>query len=81
MGSTSAPARCIVRQRGTRFNPGTNVGLGRDFTLFATTDGTVKFEWDSRTKKRVEHPPAAGRGRRRAGPGRREQWRIAPARQ
>jgi large subunit ribosomal protein L27 len=47
----------IVRQRGTRFNPGTNVGLGRDFTLFATTDGTVKFEWDSRTKKRVSVRP------------------------
>ena|SRR5690348_10463376 len=47
----------IVRQRGTRFNPGTNVGLGRDFTLFATSDGTVKFEWDSRTKKRVSIRP------------------------
>ncbi len=47
----------IVRQRGTRFNPGTNVGLGRDFTLFATADGTVKFEWDSRTKKRVSIRP------------------------
>jgi large subunit ribosomal protein L27 len=43
----------IVRQRGTRINPGTNVGCGRDYTLFATTDGQVKFEWDSRTKKRV----------------------------
>jgi large subunit ribosomal protein L27 len=43
----------IVRQRGTKFNPGRNVGLGRDFTIFATIDGTVKFEWDSRTKKRV----------------------------
>lgn len=33
----------IVRQRGTQFHPGTNVGLGRDHTLFALTDGTVKF--------------------------------------
>ena len=47
----------IVRQRGTRINPGTNVGCGRDFTLFATTDGTVKFEWDSRRKKRVSVRP------------------------
>jgi len=47
----------IVRQRGTQFNPGLNVGLGRDFTLFATIDGTVKFEWDSRTKKRVSIRP------------------------
>ena len=33
----------IVRQRGTRIHPGTNVGLGRDFTLFALKDGKVKF--------------------------------------
>lgn len=34
----------IVRQRGTRFHPGVNVGCGRDHTLFATADGTVVFE-------------------------------------
>lgn len=34
----------LVRQRGTRFRPGRNVGLGRDFTLFATADGQVRFE-------------------------------------
>lgn len=33
----------IVRQRGTRFHPGVNVGLGKDHTLFATADGTVEF--------------------------------------
>jgi large subunit ribosomal protein L27 len=50
----------IVRQRGTRINPGTNVGLGRDFTLFALCDGTVKFEWERRDKKRVSiRPPEA----------------------
>jgi large subunit ribosomal protein L27 len=47
----------IVRQRGTQFNPGVNVGVGRDYTLFALIDGTVKFEWDSRTKKRVTVRP------------------------
>lgn len=47
----------IVRQRGTRINPGRNVGVGRDYTLFAMVDGTVKFEWDSRTKKRVSILP------------------------
>jgi large subunit ribosomal protein L27 len=47
----------IVRQRGTRINPGRNVGLGRDFTIYATIDGNVKFEWDSRTKKRVSVRP------------------------
>lgn len=34
----------LVRQRGTKFHPGVNVGLGRDHTLFATADGFVKFE-------------------------------------
>ncbi|HEV8307168.1 MAG TPA: 50S ribosomal protein L27 [Methylomirabilota bacterium] len=34
----------LVRQRGTRFRPGQNVGLGVDFTLFATADGYVRFE-------------------------------------
>ncbi len=49
----------IVRQMGTRINPGTNVGCGRDYTLYATIDGTVKFEWDTRTKKRVSIRPVA----------------------
>ena len=34
----------LVRQRGTAFHPGANVGLGRDHTLFATSDGTVRYE-------------------------------------
>lgn len=34
----------IVRQRGTQFHPGRNVGLGRDFTIFSLVDGTVQFE-------------------------------------
>jgi large subunit ribosomal protein L27 len=34
----------IVRQRGTHFHPGANVGLGRDFTLYATAEGQVRFE-------------------------------------
>jgi large subunit ribosomal protein L27 len=56
-GQLVRPGTIIVRQRGTQFNPGTNVGLGRDFTLFALVEGTVKFEWDSRTKKRVSVRP------------------------
>ncbi len=39
----------IVRQRGTKYMPGLNVGTGKDYTLFATTTGTVKFEKKSRT--------------------------------
>ena len=49
----------IVRQRGTRILPGTNVGLGRDHTLFATVDGSVKFEWHTKDKKRVSVYPVA----------------------
>jgi large subunit ribosomal protein L27 len=43
----------IVRQRGSTFNAGVNVGMGRDYTLFATADGKVKFSHESRDKKRV----------------------------
>ena len=43
-GGTLVPAGAIiVRQRGTKFHPGANVGIGRDNTLFATAEGTVKF--------------------------------------
>jgi large subunit ribosomal protein L27 len=43
-GGQAVPAgSIIVRQRGTRFHPGANVGLGRDHTLFALVDGTVSF--------------------------------------
>ena len=47
----------IVRQRGTRLHPGINVGLGRDFTLFAKIDGKVTFEWALRGKRRVSVYP------------------------
>lgn len=47
----------LVRQRGTEFKPGENVGLGRDHTIFATAAGTVKFEWDSKDKKRISVYP------------------------
>jgi large subunit ribosomal protein L27 len=44
----------IVRQRGTKFSPGTNVGIGSDDTLFALTDGVVKFNDFGKSKKIVE---------------------------
>ena len=47
----------IVRQRGTRIRPGRNVGLGRDFTLFALVDGRVKFEWAAKDKRRASVYP------------------------
>lgn len=43
----------LVRQRGTRFKPGTNVGIGKDDTLFATSDGNVKFEYVTKKKQQI----------------------------
>jgi large subunit ribosomal protein L27 len=43
----------LVRQRGTRIHPGNNVGVGRDFTLFALIDGIVKFEPTSNNRRKV----------------------------
>jgi large subunit ribosomal protein L27 len=43
----------LVRQRGTRIHPGNNVGLGRDFTLFALIDGIVKYEPASKYRRKV----------------------------
>ncbi|MEA3442026.1 MAG: 50S ribosomal protein L27 [Chloroflexota bacterium] len=43
----------LVRQRGTRIFPGINVGIGRDYTLFALTDGYVKYEAATKYKKKV----------------------------
>ena len=47
----------LVRQRGTNVHPGTNVGIGKDDTLFALVDGTVKFERKGRDKKQVSVYP------------------------
>ena len=43
----------LVRQRGTKIHPGTNVGIGSDDTLYAKADGVVKFEREGRDKKQV----------------------------
>ena len=43
----------IIRQRGMKFKPGRNVGCGKDFTLFALIDGTVKFDYQNAKQKRV----------------------------
>ena len=62
-GETVRAGNILVRQCGTRVHPGPNVGMGRDYTLFATSDGKVKFSNETRSKKRVsvissEHPAA-----------------------
>lgn len=48
----------IVRQRGTKFHPGLNVGIGKDDTLFALVEGVVAFKAYKRTKKQVVIIPA-----------------------
>ena len=47
----------LVRQRGTKIHPGTNVGIGKDDTLFALVDGVVRFERKGRDKKQVSIYP------------------------
>jgi len=65
-GETVTGGTIIVRQRGTKFNPGQNVGLGKDDTLFAKIDGVVKFQDRGRRGKFVHiltaapDAPAAG---------------------
>ena len=43
----------LIRQRGTKIHPGNNVGLGKDYTLFASIDGTVTFERMGKDRKKV----------------------------
>ncbi len=51
-GQPAISGNIIVRQRGTQYHPGKNVGVGKDFTLFALTDGLVQFK-KTREDKRV----------------------------
>lgn len=55
-GESVAPGNIILRQRGTKFIPGLNVGLGRDYTIWSLIDGHVKFDKNGR---RVNVIPAA----------------------
>ena len=52
-GESVTSGSILVRQRGTKFKPGNNVGLGRDFTIFATIDGYVKFEIVRNRRKQI----------------------------
>ncbi len=52
-GQVVTAGSIIVRQRGTAIRPGNNVGIGSDDTLYALIDGTVKFEHETKDKKRV----------------------------
>ncbi|HEY2805241.1 MAG TPA: 50S ribosomal protein L27 [Gemmatimonadales bacterium] len=58
-GQDVVAGNIIVRQRGTRIHAGRNVGRGVDDTLFALTDGVVKFEWAAKNRRKVSVYPAA----------------------
>mmetsp|Transcript_31674 Transcript_31674/g.31901 ORF Transcript_31674/g.31901 Transcript_31674/m.31901 type:complete len:84 (-) Transcript_31674:912-1163(-) len=52
-GEVVKAGNIIIRQRGMKFKPGKNVGCGKDYTLFALTSGTVKFDYLDQRHKRV----------------------------
>ena len=52
-GESVKAGNILVRQLGTRIHPGENVGMGKDYTLFAKIDGTVSFERKGRVRKKV----------------------------
>ena len=57
-GQVAKAGNIIVRQRGTKHNPGTNVGMGKDHTLFALVDGVVAFRKKAENKSYVSIVPA-----------------------
>ncbi len=58
-GQTINAGGIIIRQLGTKIHPGVNVGLGKDYTIFAKIDGVVKFERYDKTRKKVSVYAAA----------------------
>ena len=56
-GQPVSAGSIIVRQRGTIFHPGNNVGVGKDYTLFALIDGVVAFERKGKTRKKISVYP------------------------
>ena len=56
-GELVSSGSILVRQRGTRIRPGSNVGLGRDYTIFAMLDGKVQYEWAAKGRRRVSVYP------------------------
>ncbi len=57
-GQKAIAGNILVRQRGTEFKPGKNVGIGRDHTLFALVDGIVTFEHVTRERQQISVYPA-----------------------
>lgn len=57
-GESVRAGTIIARQRGTKIHPGVNVGMGRDFTLYALVDGQVRFDHANKLRKRANVSPA-----------------------
>ena len=56
-GEVVKAGNIIVRQRGTKFHPGNNVGMGKDYTIYAKVEGRVKFERKGRDKRQISVYP------------------------
>ncbi len=52
-GQKVIPGNIIIRQRGTKIHPGTGVGMGKDYTIFATTEGNVTFSYYTKNRQIV----------------------------
>ena len=61
-GEKIKPGTIIIRQRGTKVHPGSNVGMGRDYTIFAKVAGEVKFERMDKRRLKVSVYPTAANG-------------------
>jgi large subunit ribosomal protein L27 len=59
-GEAVIPGNIIVRQRGTQFHPGDNVGIGKDHTIFAKIEGRVAFQRKARGRTYISVEPSAG---------------------
>jgi large subunit ribosomal protein L27 len=58
-GETVIAGNIILRQKGTRWHPGNNVGIGRDYTIYSLIEGTVKFERHGKDRQKVSVYPLA----------------------
>ena len=65
-GQSALAGNIIVRQRGTKFHPGTNVGIGKDHTIFALIDGQVRFAMGRNGRQVIHVDPAANDASARA---------------
>lgn len=59
-GETVVAGNIIVRQRGSAFHPGINVGMGKDYTIFALSDGIVQFRYFKKNRQCIDVVPADG---------------------